>query len=425
MFKKLRTRFLLVHMGIVSLLVAVFFGSLLFINYNNVERSTDRRADMAWNAHHRGEFSFSVAEARPSQDAQRPPDRAIDSFYTVASGPSRPDLGFLPSNEIFITVDDAQQIVQVESPYEELDNTFYENITESVIKGDAARGGMRVNDVWLKYRREGNELLFIDVSPEFSFFYGMLTSFLMIALPLLAIIFLLSLFLSNRAIKPIEASFNRQKEFIADASHELKTPLAAITTNLDVLTGTAEPAQQKWLGYIHSEVRRMTSLTNSLLYLTKMDYGGEWENLPVDLGKLVEDVWLPLEAVLFEKGLTAETDLAEKITVNGDGEQLRKLIAILTDNAVRYAESHIRITLGESQNHALLRFENDGPGIPEAEREKIWERFYRGDRARQYDGGYGLGLPMAKTITERHKGKITCESRAGDGRTVFTVRLPL
>ncbi len=131
-----------------------------------------------------------------------------------------------------------------------------------------------------------------------------------------------------------------------------------------------------------------------------------------------------LAQLCFEKGITLDVDVQPEVAVKGDGEQLKRLVGILADNAFRYADKFVNVTLTASQGQAVLSFANDGPGIAPEEIAKIWERFYRSDKARQYDGGYGLGLPMAKAIAERHKGRITCESEQGV-RTEFTVRLPV
>jgi signal transduction histidine kinase len=255
----------------------------------------------------------------------------------------------------------------------------------------------------------------------------MLRQFLLIALPLLFVIFLIRLFFARASIKPIETSYTRQKEFIADASHELKTPLATIGANLDVLEDTATPEQKQWMGYIQSEVERMSSLTGSLLYLAKMDSfeqkaAGFGES--VNLSRLIEDHLLPMEAVLFEKDINLNVDAAPDIVIHGDSQQIERLVGILTDNAFRYAEKNVTVRLQLSQNHAVLTVTNDGPGIAPEELPKIWERFYRSDKSRLYDGGYGLGLPMAKAIVERHKGRINCESEPGK-RTEFTIRIPI
>jgi signal transduction histidine kinase len=320
--------------------------------------------------------------------------------------------------------------VEVEDAFTDMGDEYYHNVAGKAlaqIKTNPQNGRVRYDNMDLKFLYQNDQIAFIDVTQESGVFYGMLRQFLLIALPLLLVIFLISLFFSRASIKPIELSYTRQKDFIADASHELKTPLAAIGANLDVLADTATPEQKQWMDYIQSEVERMSSLTGSLLYLAKMDSfepkiseGIE----EINLSRLIEDRLLPMEAVLFEKGITLNTDINPDVVTHGDSRQLQQLVGILTDNAFRYAAKNVTVKLRHSQNHAVFSISNDGPGIAAEEISKIWERFYRSDKARQYDGGYGLGLPMAKAIVERHKGKITCESEPGV-RTEFTIRIPM
>ena len=398
------------HMGVVSLLIALFFGTILLAGYYALEQNTDNRADMLW--------------ARRAA----PPGTMVSSYFAVRPAPAVPagmNLRTQAVPGIYVVTDENRAVAAVESAYE-MDEAFYAMITRAAFAKPETDGKLRVENIALKYRRTDREVLFIDVTGEAEMFAGMAYSLLLIALPLLAVIFGLSLFFANRSIRPIEKSYNRQKEFIADASHELKTPLAAISANLEALHGADEAGAEKWLGYIQSEVGRLNGLASSLLYLAKTDDGGDAgiRALPVDISRLFTDIWLPLEAVLFEKGIAAETDITPGVCVRGDEEQLRRLFGILTDNALRYAAGRIRVTLSKTPHHAVFAVANDGPGIPAGDRDKIWERFYRCDHSRRYDGGYGLGLSMARAVTERHRGRISCESEP-DAETVFTVRLPL
>lgn len=399
------------HMGVVMLLVVLFFGSVLLISYTELERNSDSRLVM-----------LSRVQGMPQGITIISSDIGT-AQQAFPAGQTRAEMRLRVMPGIAISTEDGVNIRRIESTYD-MDDDFYTRVTNAAYGKHKTSGKLRVDGYDLKFLYNGDDLYLIDITRETQMISGMFGSFLLIALPLMALIFLVSLFFANRSIRPIEASYNRQKEFIADASHELKTPLTTISTNLDVLSATAEPEQLKWMGYIHSEVQRMTGLTNSLLYLAKMDYGAVGESLPVDMDKLLADLWLPLEAVLYEKGIVSNSEIEPGVYVRGDGEQLRKLIGILTDNAVRYTENAINITLTKTQNHAVLSITSNGPGIPAAEQDKIWERFYRSNQARPGDGGFGLGLPMAKAITERHKGRITCVSTA-EGPTVFTVKLPL
>lgn len=228
------------------------------------------------------------------------------------------------------------------------------------------------------------------------------------------LLFLLALKLSLVIVRPVEEAFERQNRFIADAGHELKTPIAVIQANADVLE--AETGATKWLSYIKTETRRMDTLVKDLMFLTAMEKGSESGKENVDLSLVVRGSALPFEALAFEKGMTLDIEVDEGISVRGSSFQLEKLVSILLSNAVKYGEENgtIAVSLSEKHKNAVLRVRNTGIGIEESEKEKIFERFYRVDKARSRAGGsYGLGLAMAKDIASAHHGKLAVESEYG------------
>lgn len=227
------------------------------------------------------------------------------------------------------------------------------------------------------------------------------------------VLFLLSLKLSSMMVLPVQEAFERQNRFIADAGHELKTPIAVIQANAYVLE--AEQGSNKWLSYIKTETHRMDGLVKDLMFLTSMN-GMDKENGSVDFSSVVKGSALPFEALAFEKGMSLSIDVQENIFVHGSSFQLEKLVSILLSNAVKYGEENGAINIGLSEKHknAILKVKNTGVGIQPEDKEKIFERFYRVDKARsRADGSYGLGLAMAKNIAEIHHGKISVESEYG------------
>lgn len=218
----------------------------------------------------------------------------------------------------------------------------------------------------------------------------------------------LSLFLAEWAVRPVKKAFLAQKQFVADASHELKTPLAVISANVDVLE--SEIGENKWLGFIVQETKRMNTLVNELLYLAKAD---QTENLyEKNLFSLSEAVWrgvLPFESLAFEGNQTLEMKITDDIDFVGDESRIQQVVAILMDNALKHTpeKGDIQVSLSLETGKAVLRVRNTGQGIPKEEQQRIFERFYRSDSSRDREtGGYGLGLSIAKSIVEGHKGKI-------------------
>ncbi len=239
----------------------------------------------------------------------------------------------------------------------------------------------------------------------------------------LMIMFCISIMISNWLVAPVSKAFELQKQFISDASHELKTPLSVITTNAEVLEG--EIGENKWLTYIRSEALRMNTLLGELLTLARLDSNGV-QNVfsEFDLSKAVEGSALPFESTAFESGRAFNSNITEGITFNGSQDKIKQLTAILLDNAFKYspADGEISVCLTQVSGKNILTVSNTGDPIPEDEIKNIFDRFYRTDKARsRASGSYGLGLAIAKSIVAAHGGKISVN--CADGKVIFTVVL--
>ena len=243
----------------------------------------------------------------------------------------------------------------------------------------------------------------------------------------LLLVFIFSLILSRWATKPVEEAFSTQKRFIADASHELKTPIAVIDANVDVLL--QDYPDNKWLGYIKTENFRMRKLVLDMLSLAKSDAGREkFDMLPFDIANAAALAVLPFESLAFEqnKNLILDEISKESIIVNGDESKIKQLVIILTDNALKNSDKNatIKISLVKENNRCILKVYNTGHGIAPEYRDKIFNRFYRVDSSRDRNtGGYGLGLSIAQTIAAAHHGRITVDSVVGE-YAEFTFTMP-
>lgn len=238
----------------------------------------------------------------------------------------------------------------------------------------------------------------------------------------IVVFFFLSVYIAKRIVRPLEDSFEKQKRFISDAGHELKTPVSVVSANAELLS--REIGENKWLANIRYENERMGELVTQLLELARTE-NAAMQTERVDLSRLAAGETLPFECVAFEKGLTLESDLAPDIFVEGDGGKLKQLVSILLDNAVSHAEGGtVKITLTKERSHAVLSVTNEGAALSSTQREHLFDRFYRIDEARSADAGhYGLGLAIAKAICDAHKGHIEVGCR--DGLVEFSVSLPI
>ncbi|MBO4216926.1 MAG: HAMP domain-containing histidine kinase [Clostridia bacterium] len=235
-------------------------------------------------------------------------------------------------------------------------------------------------------------------------------------------IFLISLFLADRIVKPLEENDRRQKQFVSDAGHELKTPVSVISTNIDLLL--RESGGSEWLSNIQYENERMGTLVTQLLDLSR----AENASLPkedTDLSRIVTGEVLPFESVAFEKGLTITSDVEDGVRAEGNATQLSQIVSILLDNAIRYSDggNTIDVKLKPEHHSAVLSVTNSGREIPEEKLKHLFERFYRVDEARTADGDhYGLGLAIAKAIADAHRGVLSAVCRGG--KITFTFSIP-
>jgi len=235
-------------------------------------------------------------------------------------------------------------------------------------------------------------------------------------------LYFLAAYLANKIVTPLEESYQKQKQFISDAGHELKTPVSVVSANAELLS--REIGDNQWLQNIQYENERMGMLVGQLLDLART------ENVTpqmdhIDFSRLVAGEALPFESVAFEKGLNLNNNIAENIGVIGNSTQLKQLVSILLDNAIRHSKEkgEVWLTLTKEHGVAKLSVINKGDEIPAEHREHIFERFYRVDAARNgEDKHYGLGLAIAKAIVEAHHGKI--EVSCYDGKVSFAVQLP-
>jgi len=236
------------------------------------------------------------------------------------------------------------------------------------------------------------------------------------------LIYIIAKKIASTIVKPVEESFNKQKQFVSDASHELKTPLAVIEANADVLQ--SKVGENKWITYIQNEVQSMNKLVNDLLTLARMENTNSTNFQKFDLSKEIQMSVAVFESMIFEKEIKLETNIDKDIVFNGDKEDIKHIISIILDNAIKHTEKDgiIIVNVGKEKNDIKIEIKNQGEPIPVEEQEKIFERFYRVDKARsRSEKRYGLGLSIAKEIVDKYSGTIKASSK--DGFTSFVVKI--
>ena len=278
---------------------------------------------------------------------------------------------------------------------------------------------------YLQSRYYGMILVFMDISSYQQAQENLLFSTSIIGVMTILLFFLLAIILAFWLVKPVKDTFEKQKLFISNASHELKTPLAVIGANVDVLE--MEIGENKWLNYIRSENTRMSELVNELLCLARLDdkSGHPMVMTEFSLTDIFLQTVLPFESKVFEMHKQLNVEAQPDIVYKGDESAIKHVLTILIDNAIKYSDEHGTITarLYTHANKKIMEIHNTGEGVPKEQLDKIFERFYRRDEARNSkSGGYGLGLAIAKATVQAHGGRIVAQSDFGHWMK-FTVTL--
>lgn len=238
------------------------------------------------------------------------------------------------------------------------------------------------------------------------------------------VIYIVSKKITEIIVTPVENTIEKQKQFISDASHELKTPLAVIEANSDVLEN--EIGSNKWLGYIQKEIECMNKLINDLLLLTKTEYtSNKIENKKINASEKINIVVAMFESVAYERKVKLNSKIEENVYINGNEDDIEHICSILIDNAIKHTKSdnNVIVELYNEKNNMVLKVKNQGEPIPKNEREKIFERFYRIDKARnRNEKRYGLGLAILKSIIQKNNGQVKVNYE--DGYTIFEVKMP-
>ena len=420
MFKRSRKKILLAIMGSLILLFAITLSVILLASYREI-----RQENMAMLKRH-VELYYLDGETGGPPDL--PPDGLLDlPNAPVLEPPGRPPLDQKPDyqlstfysvafgeNDAVVAVDKGEKEVYSE---EELIG-----IAKEILAGNTASGRTGALTYIVDRRPEYTLVALMDNTVSEGSLNTLLHNVLIIGSAAILVMFFISLVLSGRIIRPLEENDQKQKRFISDASHELKTPVAVISANAELLS--REIGENEWLSNIVYENDRMGGLVRQLLDLSRAE-NAEIPMEQVEFSRVVTGEALALEMLAFDRGRVFRTDIEDGVILTGNKTQLTQLVSILLDNAIRHATgSEIGISLKRQGHHAVLSVVNDGDEIPRDKLEHLFDRFYRVDEARNSEGQhYGLGLSIAKAVVEKHGGSISVSCQ--DGKVRFTASIPM
>jgi len=403
MIQKLRRKFVAICMVLVTAILAVVFLSL----YVTMERNIENLSQQVLRRVIQEDVHLPSVTPSPQFGIEFGGDRVVLPYFTVHVWG---DTAYVTGGT-YANLEDTQ----------ELQSILTECLSNPETEGELP--GYR-----LRYLRQDNglyqKIAFVDMSMEINILRNMMGPYsLVIALSLLLLLFV-AILLSRWATRPVERAWTQQKQFLSDASHELKTPLTVILSNAELLgAASLEERPARWADNIHLEATRMKSLVEEMLTLARADnmtHSAPFET--VSLSEVAYGCVLAFEPVAFENGKDLTCQITENAVVFGDQEKLRQLISILLDNAIKYSApgGTVSLVLQKTDRHLTLTVSNPGPPIPPEQLERLFERFYRADASRGEQTGFGLGLSIAASIAQEHRGTLRAESDTQSTRFIYT-----
>ncbi|MDD3347824.1 HAMP domain-containing sensor histidine kinase [Oscillibacter sp.] len=421
MIVQLQKKFVLITMGSLVLVLTVLMAVLNITNYLKLDRNAGAVLELL--VENGGTFPDDGKHPQWQED-QPPPEGAVPAGVGIR----RP--GFTaetPYETRFFSV-----LLQKDGAVSYVNTGKIAAITaqdaismaQSLWSRDDHRGYSGNYKFLSSTSQEGTLYVFLDCTRNLTSFQNFLSISALVSLAGILAVFVLVMALSRRAIRPVAESYEKQKQFITNAGHEIKTPLAIIDSCTEVLK--LEQGESKWTNGIRAQVHRLSALTENLVSLARMDEGGG--SLPMaefDLSAAVSETLEPFALLAKNRALHLEQDLEASLILRGNEQTIRELISILADNAVKYAlpESTIRFALSRRGRHSTLTAENTAEGLQKGDQSLLFDRFYRGDASRSSEKrGYGIGLSMAQSIVAAHGGRIEAKSPE-DGRLLLTIQL--
>ena len=401
MIKKLRVKFIAVIMAIVTVMLLVIFGFVLHSVHNSLRQETMD--------------ALRQYSMEPNHPSHRPGDLhgGPMPMFSLELGP---DGALLASGSAHFDLTDGENLLQI-----------YRAAVE-----DGEKTGILPQWKLRYYREDGfgkTAYVFLDISVQKHMLEELLGICCLLFALAIVLFFVISLWLSKWIVRPVEQAWQQQRQFVADASHELKTPLTVILTNAELLASEEydEASKSRFSKSILSMSRQMRGLVEGLLDLARMDNGkAGFSSEKVELSALAEDCCLGFEPVYFEAGRILQSEIAPGICLAGSESHLRQVIDILLDNGCKYSDAGTAVELKlkiQGRGKCLLTVYSRGTPLTKEQCRDIFKRFYRVDEARAMNHSYGLGLSIAESIVSRHGGKIWAAAEQEGNR--FCVTLPI
>lgn len=407
MIKKLKFKFIFLTMISLFILLSVLISGMNLMSYSSVVSNADEILEIL--SHNRGTFPEHKDSKDLKEKAPMSPEAPYESrFFTVL-------------------LDESGNVVQTNtSKIKSVDTKKAIQYSQEVYLKNRTSGFADIYRYTKTEENDGTRITFLDCRKQLDSFHSFLYSSIIMSVIGYIAVFWIIFFCSDKIIRPIAESYEKQKRFITDAGHEIKTPLTIINANTDILE--AEKGSNEYIDDIRSQTKRLAELTTDLVYLAKMEESNKLDLIDVPFSEIVIGTADYFKTLAKTNKIELSVEIEPILTVQGNVKALEQLINVLLDNAVKYTpeSGNIELVLSKHGKNAELTIQNTTNEIIEKDKlNKIFDRFYRSDLSRNSEtGGYGIGLSIAKAITEKHSGKIFAES-TNDKIFKITVILPL
>lgn len=429
--KRLKRRFIALAMVSLTILLAFIVTGMNIMNYNDVVSDADARLDVLEQNVERFQTLHENGDKRmgPKPEDLGDGNRPDEEFLFGKGGQGGPRMSMDEAEESrFFTVevgeDGSVKQINVDRISAIKDAEAEKYAEEAIASGD--ENGF-VNEFRYSVINDGStkRVTFLDCGRVLDSFRSFLRASIIMSIVGLALVFAAITFFAGRIIKPVAESYEKQKRFITDAGHEIKTPLAIIKANLDVIKMDPDSTEES-LQDIDEQVDRLAGLTNDLVYLSRMEEAEDSLVMSdVPLSDIVSETASSFDTLAKDRGKTIELDIEPMLSINGSTKEIEKLVSILLENAVKYSDESEPIKVSLKKDGRNCTFEVSNRTTEEVSSESlahVFERFYRTDESRNSaTGGHGIGLSMASAIVSAHKGKISARTTDGHDFTVSAV----
>ena len=404
MLRRLKRQFIFAAMCVLAAVLTLIIGSINAFTYRSVVKMADRTLSLIYN----NEGNFPVLE----------PDDEYREDGKVTITPETP----YESRFFSVKFDREGGVIATDTKHiAAIDDESAVLMARETLNSERRKGFSGIYRFMVRDSEEGLYVIFLDCTRSLNNTHTFLLLSVIVSLAGMLAVFILFMLLAKRIVRPISDSYEKQRRFITDAGHDIKTPITIINADAELIE--MELPNNEWLEDIKKQTKRLASLTSDLIYLSRIEENPAGMHIDFPICDVLDDVILSFSSLAISKNIQIQSEISPVVSYHGDEDAIRKLFTVLLDNAVKYSPDGecVRVTLKRQAKNLHLTVSNIAEHLNQDDAEKIFDRFYRSDGARASGGGFGIGLSVASAIVSSHKGKIIANLESN----IFTIEVVL